>query len=213
MMNRLLASAAAIAFLAGSAHAEGYVQIHGGLFQQTQDTVAFASDNFLGQVVDVDVDSDADMGAVVGGLIGYYVVPFLALEAEATLRTTSFDSITVDNVETALEEDLRTTAFMANAVLRPNFPLLPDPYVGIGAGYLMSNLTTIEGEDADGQLAYQLKAGVSFGFPLIPGKIGVEANYLATDDFDLSGDFGGDLVDTEFSYGGVSGLLTYKIGF
>ncbi|MCQ8186187.1 outer membrane beta-barrel protein [Parvularcula maris] len=212
-MNKLLASAAALTLFAGSAQAGGYVQIHAGLFQQTADTVAFASDNFLGEVVDVDVDSDADLGAVLGGLVGYYVLPFVAVEGEVTLRTASMEEVTVDNVETALQDDPRTIAYMANAVLRPTFPLLPDPYIGIGAGYLTNNFNTIGGEDVDGQLAYQIKAGVSFGFPLIPGTIGVEANYLATDDFDLSGDFGGDLVNTEFSYGGVSGLLTYKIGF
>ena len=102
---------------------------------------------------------------------------------------------------------------MGNAVLRPTFPLLPDPYVGVGVGYLTSNLETLEGDDADGQLAYQVKAGVSFGFPLFPGTIGLEANYLATDDFDVGGEINGDLINADYSYGGLSGLINWKIGF
>jgi hypothetical protein len=213
MKKQLALTFSALLLTTASAQAEGYLQIHAGLFQQTEDTIAFASDNFLGEIIDTDVDSDADVGVALGGLVGWYVLPFVAVEGEVTLRTTSLDEITVDDVEVAFEEDLTTTAFMANAVLRPTFPLLPDPYIGVGAGYLMSNLETLEGDDADAQFAYQLKAGISFGFPLVPGTFGVEANYLATDDFDLSGDFGGDLVNADFSYGGVSGLINYKIGF
>lgn len=213
MKKLLLLASVAVAGLSSAQAGDTYLQIHGGLFQQTEDTVAFASDNFLGNVLDQDVDTDADMGLAVGGLIGTYIVPFIALEGEVTMRTANLDDISVNGAQTAIDEDLRTIAFMGNLVLRPELPLLPGPYVGIGAGYLTSNLETVDGEDADGQLAYQIKAGLTFDLLPTPGKLGVEVNYLATDDFDLGGNIAADVVDAEYSYGGVTGLVTWKIGF
>ncbi|GGY41115.1 outer membrane beta-barrel protein [Parvularcula lutaonensis] len=213
-MKKLLLTAGVALASISTAHAGGgYIQVHGGLFQPTEDTVEFASDNFLGNILDQQVDSGADMGYAVGGLIGTYILPFIALEGEVTLRTTSTDDVSIGNAGAAITDDPRTIAFMGNAVLRPTLPLLPDPYIGIGAGYLTSNLETVDGEDVDGQFAYQVKAGVGFGFPLVPGTIGIEANYLATDDFDLSGDVGTDIVEANFAYGGFTGLVTWKIGF
>lgn len=212
-MKRILLAASVAAAALSSAQAESYIQVHLGGFQQTEDTVAFASENFLGSVLDQDLDSDADVGLAIGGLVGHYVLPFIALEGEVTMRTANIDDVSLNGIQASIDDDLRTIAFMGNAVIRPTFPLLPDPYVGIGVGYLTSNLETVDGGDADGQFAYQLKAGISFGIPLFPGTIGLEANYLATDDFDLGGTVNGDIINADYGYGGVSGLINWKIGF
>lgn len=213
-MKKLLLLAGISAAAMTSAHAgDKYIQVHAGLFQQTQDTIAFASDNFLGEVLDTEVESDADKGAAVGALIGGYVLPFVALEGEFTLRTANLDSITVDDVEEAIDDDLTTYAFMVNAVIKPRLPALPDPYVGVGVGYIQSNLEDFNGDTVSGQLGYQVKAGVTFGFPLIPGRFGGEVSYLATDDFEIDGQIAADQLDAEYAYGGVTGLVTYTIGF
>lgn len=216
MKHVILLLATSVAALS-SAHAGGkkYIQVHAGVFQQTEDTVEFASDQFLGQALDVEADAEADLGFAIGGLVGAYVAPFIALEGEITMRTANLDDVSVDGVTSAIDDDLRTIAFMVNGVVRPNtpIPLLPDPYIGVGVGYLTSNLETLNGDDADGQFAWQIKAGLSFDLLPTPGKLGVEVNYLATDDFDLGGEIAADQINANYAYGGVTGLLTYKVGF
>ncbi|MEM9840131.1 MAG: hypothetical protein AAF830_13375 [Pseudomonadota bacterium] len=207
----LLAGVTAVA-LTSVAHAGGaYIQLHGGVSQPTEE-IPFGEENFLGQVTEQRFDGDGEMGFTGGGLLGAYILPFIALEGEFTMRTEPMEDISVGNVEAAVQEDLTTYAAMVNGVLRPSIPLLPDPYVGIGIGYLQPSLDLPSGENPEGRVAYQMKAGVSMG--LLPGfgSLGLEASYIATDDLGFTEQLA-EVTDEEFSYGGLTGLLTYRLGF
>jgi hypothetical protein len=200
-------------WLAPAHAADAYLQIHGGLFQQTDETVEFDGR----QLVDAldEIDADAEMGFAAGGLLGAYVLPFIALEAEVTLRSAEFDEVTVQNLGTAFEDDIRTYAFMANAVFRPELrlPLLPNPYLGVGAGYMTSNLEGFRDEDVDGAFAWQVKAGITFDPLPTPGNLGLELNYIQSSDFEIDGAPEIDIPDADFAYSGFTGLVTWKIGF
>lgn len=211
----LLAGVATAALSAGAHAGDIYLQVHGGFFQQTEDSIELAGQVALQDLSGIDGTTDADLGFAAGGLVGAYILPFIALEGEVTMRTANVDDISVDGISAAIDDDLRTIAYMGNVVFRPeiNLPLLPMPYIGVGAGWLSSNLETVNGEDADGQFAYQVKAGVVFDLLPTPGKLGLEVNYLMTDDFDLGGTIDTDDITANYAYGGVTGLVTWKVGF
>lgn len=201
-----------LATVTGGAHAGGYVQLHGGVTQPTGDPIELGSPTFFGDLTSQRPAMEEEYGFTGGALLGAYVIPFVALEGEFTMRTEPLDEIAVDSVQSAVSEDLTTYAFMLNGVFRPSIPFLPSPYLGVGAGYLRPNGAAPNGVETAGQTAYQVKAGVGFG--LIPGlgKIGLEASYLATDDLDFTAAEPGVAAET-FSYGGLTGLLTYRLGF
>ncbi|MEM6747635.1 MAG: outer membrane beta-barrel protein [Pseudomonadota bacterium] len=209
-MKSIIAYAAASAAALSFAHAgDTYIQLHAGAFQQTSDNIEFGGEDFLGNVIDVDVDTDADTGFAIGGLLGYYILPAIALEGEMTYRSANVDDVSVLGVSESIDEDINTLAFMVNGVFRPSLPLLPEPYVGVGIGYITSNLDDVDGDSATGAFAYQVKAGVSFDILPTPGKIGLEVAYLATTDFDAGG--GG--IDADYEYAGLTGLITYRKNF
>ncbi|NRA29299.1 MAG: outer membrane beta-barrel protein [Parvularculaceae bacterium] len=208
----LVTASVAIAAFA-TAKAGSYIQVHAGLTQPAEETVEFGGTGFIDNVVGQEVDSDEDFGFTGGALIGAYVVPFIALEGEFTARTEALEDVNGETVGDAFSENLTTYAFMVNGVVRPSIPVLPDPYVGVGFGYLQPNF---EGEDdltQDGQMAYQLKAGLSFGLLPGMGKLGVEASYLATDDFAQEEDVVAEVAAETYSFGGLTGLVTYRLGF
>ncbi len=196
------------------AHAANpYLQIHGGLFQQTGEQIDFDDQ----QIIDAidSVDPDAELGFALGGLVGTYVLPFLALEGEVTMRTAQFDDVSIEDLGDAFEDDIRTVAFMGNAVFRPELrlPILPNPYIGVGAGYMTSNLDNFRNEDVDGSFAWQVKAGITFDPLPTPGNIGLEVNYIQADDFEIENAPELDVPDANFAYSGVTGLVTWKLGF
>ncbi|MEE4210659.1 MAG: outer membrane beta-barrel protein [Parvularcula sp.] len=213
MFRIAFASLVTASFASAPAAAESYLQIHGGLFQQNDESIEFDG----GQIADEisEISADADMGYALGGLIGTYFFPFLALEGEFTARTNEFDEVTIDNLGTAFDDDIRTYAFMANAVFRPELklPLLPNPYAGVGIGYVTTNLEDLDGDDVDGAFAWQVKAGITFDPLPTPGKIGLELNYIQTGDFEIDGRPEVDIPDAEFAYSGFTGLVTWKLGF
>ncbi|MEO1040844.1 MAG: outer membrane beta-barrel protein [Pseudomonadota bacterium] len=193
------AAAAALSF----AHAgDTYIQLHAGLFQQTADSIEARDDVFN---VSVDFDADADPGFAIGGLVGRYIFPAVAVEGEVTYRNANIDSISGGGFESSVDDNLETIALMLNGVIRPSIPLLPQPYVGVGVGYVTSNIEDEDGDNAGGEFAYQVKAGVNFDLLPTPGRIGVEVSYLQTSDFNAEGDG----VDIDWAYGGVTGMVTY----
>ncbi|MEO1656818.1 MAG: outer membrane beta-barrel protein [Pseudomonadota bacterium] len=209
MKHVAVAGSVLVAALSFAHAGDNYIQIHVGAFQQTADNIDFGGEDFFGNVINANVDTEADTGFAIGGLVGHYILPMIAIEGEMTYRTANVDEISVAGVQESIDEDLNTVAFMVNGVFRPQVPLLPEPYFGVGVGYVTNNLDDVEGDSAPGSFAYQVKGGLSFDFLPTPGKIGVEVSYLATNDFDAGS---GDL-DADYEYGGVTGLLTYKMGF
>ncbi|MEM6912393.1 MAG: outer membrane beta-barrel protein [Pseudomonadota bacterium] len=202
-MKRMIAWACASATALSAAHAgDTYIQLHAGVFQQTADTVEAQDDVFN---VSVDFDAEADPGFALGGAIGRYIFPAVAVEGEITYRNANIDTISGGGFETSVDDNLETVALMLNGVVRPSFPLLPQPYVGVGVGYVTSNIEDEDGDNVGGEFAYQVKAGVSFDVLPTPGRIGVEVSYLQTSDFNAEGDS----VDIDWSYGGVTGMVTY----
>ena len=209
-MRALLLGAASLLVSMSTAQAgDRYIQFHLGAFQQTSDTVEFAGETFLEDAFNVSTEADADLGLAIGGLIGTYVLPTIAIEGEFTYRTANVDEFSAEGVDVSIDDDIGTMAFMLNGVFRPQVPLLPEPYVGVGFGYVASNLDNLGGDSTDGAFAYQIKGGLTFDFLPTPGKIGVEVAYLQTNDFDL----GDSEIDVDYAYGGVTGLLTFKKNF
>ncbi|MEM1379398.1 MAG: outer membrane beta-barrel protein [Pseudomonadota bacterium] len=212
MFKPALTFACSCAAFVASAQAGGiYLQLHGGV-NAAADEISIQDNNFIGEVSQQSLDASDSLGFTGGGLFGTYILPFIALEGELTMRTDPAQEISVAAVEAAVEEELTTYAAMLNGVVRPSLPLLPDPYVGVGLGYLQPSLELPSGANPQGRMAYQVKAGVSMG--LLPGlgQLGVEASYLATDDLSFTEELA-QITDEEFSYGGVTGLVTWRLGF
>ncbi|MEO1040845.1 MAG: hypothetical protein AAFX52_01010 [Pseudomonadota bacterium] len=200
-----------------AAHADDtYVQFHLGAFEQTEDSLEIDEQ---GAGLALDIDAEASTSLAVGGLIGRYIVPGIALEAEVTHRQVQADDLPDNVLLAGIDDEYGTVALMANGVFRPQVPVLPQPYVGVGLGYVTNSL-----EGVDGAFAYQVKAGVTFNVLPTPGRIGAELNYLFTQGFD--GEFSGTVCppdvlcasvltdyDITYDFGGLSALLTYQIGF
>ncbi|MEM6912390.1 MAG: outer membrane beta-barrel protein [Pseudomonadota bacterium] len=217
MKLTLLPMAAALVFSA-TAHADDtYVQVHLGAFVQTDDGVDINERGTGGLALDVDASTDTTFA--VGGLIGHHILPAIALEAEVTHRRSQADHYPENVVLAGLDNDYDTVALMANGVFRPTVPLLPQPYLGFGVGYLTNSL-----DDVDGAFAYQVKAGATVDVLPTPGRVGVELNYLFTDGFDRT--FSGTVCppdvlcasvltdyDVTYNFGGLSMVLIYQIGF
>lgn len=206
MKRLLLLAGVATAALSGAANAGGYLQLHGGVFSQNSDSV-----EFLGDMV-ISGDAEADTGFAAGGLLGFYVFPFVAAEGEFTVRTAGVEGdFSVNSVSESFEDDLTTYAYMGNLVFRPEVPLFPlKPYVGAGAGWIQPNYDNLA--DPDGEFAWQLKAGFNFDLLPTPGMLGLELNYISTGEFDVPTDLAG-ATAASAEFGGVTGLLTFKVGF
>lgn len=204
-MNKLLLLAGIAGTALSTAHAGGgYVQIHGGVFSQTEDSLEFAGGELAGG------ETDPETGFAAGALLGLYIFPYIAAEGEFTLRTNTLESIDTGSVGDAIENDQTTYAFMGNLVFRPELPLFPlKPYIGAGGGWIQPNFDN--GDDPDGEFAWQVKAGANVDLLPTPGMLGVEVSYLSTGDFELPSE--SEVLTGSIGYGGVTGLVTYKIGF
>lgn len=196
--------APAILFSAAAAQdvTNAYVQVHGGVFVPTGDTIELETFGPADEELTLDIDADPGVGFAVGGLIGYEIALGLSVEGEATFRSSdvSPDAAVPAIFPAPYSGDVETLAIMANAVYRVQVPFLAAPYVGAGAGYL----TPMGDADGfDGGFAYQAKAGLAW--PVGVGRILTEASYFSGE---LDSDAG-----VELDYGGVTGTLGYRFAF
>ena len=209
-MPRSLAALLALPLVLAPASAQeitrAYVQVHGGAFAPFGDELTVRGVGAADEPISADIDLDPKVGFAAGGILGYEVALGLAVEAEVTFRSNAV-SPGVDALPAVFPTpptgDAETTAIMLNAVYELDVPLLADPYVGAGLGYL----TPVGDFDAfDGELAYQAKAGLAW--PVGVGSLITEVNYLGTNGLET-----GEGADAEVDYGGLGARLGYRFGF
>lgn len=206
-MTRFIAASVLIpALLLSTAAAQdvsqAYVQIHGGVFSQSGDEATF---DFGNGAQTGTVDFDPDLGFAVGGLVGYDVLLGVSVEAEVTFRTNDIEledaAAGAPDLELGKEQ---TVAIMINGVYTFDAPLLADPYVGVGIGYVTPTGDT---GDLDGAFAYQAKAGLAWGVGV--GQVITEVSYLATDGLRTEDEN----AIAEIDYGGFGAMVGYRFAF
>ena len=139
-------------------------------------------------------DADPTVGFAIGATAAFAVTETFSLEAEYTYRN---NEIEIDAL--GLEEDLETSAFMANAILPMMIDESTTGYFGAGLGYVAAH-----DSDDDGAFGWQIKTGVDFD---VEGRmIGVGLTYLNAEFGDED-----DGLSAEYDYESL--MATVRFGF
>lgn len=167
---------------------------------------------------DYDVDLDLDDGFTAGIAVGAHINEWLRGEVELSGNWHDADDEVVVGGTYDIDGDVDATFLLAN--LWFDIPLgdVFRPYVGggIGFGRLDLDLDTTTGnifDDDDWGFAYQLGAGVAFGFTEnIAFDVGYRFKAINNAEFDLDDDWGtdGDLEADYHSHNIIAGI---RIGF
>ena len=124
--------------------------------------------NFItGTHLDVDGSSgnlSLDTGFRVDGAFGYQFQPWFAVEFEGGFIQNSVRSITLDHLTGSPQGDsnLQQIPLLLNVVLRYQNSTEFVPYLGLGAGGVLSTLKISGISDNDAVVAFQAKAGVIY---------------------------------------------------
>ena len=105
-----------------------------------------------------------DTGFRVDGAFGYQFQPWLAVEFEGGFIQNSVRSITLNNLTASPEGDsnLEQIPLLLNVVLRYENQTEFVPYLGVGAGGVLSTLKISGESDNDAVVAFQAKAGIIY---------------------------------------------------
>ena len=157
MKTILFAAAASVAaFTAMPAAAQMYVQGNLGYsLSGTADTSVTVDDGE--DIVTETGDVDLSNGFVVSGALGTALSGGLRVEGELV-----YSSNDLDSDEDFEDVSVQHWAVMANAIYDFSMGAVT-PYVGAGVGYGSTSLDTEDDELDDSGLAWQLRAGVTFG--------------------------------------------------
>jgi opacity protein-like surface antigen len=105
-----------------------------------------------------------DTGFRVDGAFGYQFQPWLAVEFEGGFIQNSVRSVTLNNLTGSPQGDsnLHQIPLLLNVVLRYQNSTEFVPYLGLGAGGVLSTLKLSGTSDNDAVVAFQAKAGIIY---------------------------------------------------
>lgn len=143
------------------------------------------------------VKSEMETGYVISGVAGYDFGAF-RLEGEIAYRENDIDKISYFNDDTDSSGDVSAFTFMVNGYFDFENRTAFTPYIGAGIGYARVDVegkaaytswgstTTVELDDDDSGLAYQLMAGLAWDLS-DNFALDLSYRYLGCDDIEMAG--------------------------
>jgi opacity protein-like surface antigen len=205
-----------------------YVSVFGGWSWPTDLEIELDTICCGGQTFHEEADIDLDSGFMAGAALGAQFIPWLRGEVEVSgnwhnidsqVVTFNFSGPSTGTFTTTADGDANALFALANLWVDVPIGETIRPYIGggIGIGRLDVQLESTAGAEildgSDWGFAYQLGAGVAFGFMNMVFDVGYRFKAISANDIDVPTDYFTPLGDAEADYQSHNVLLGLRFYF